>query len=80
MFLELEISRLLRSSKFSMALHAFEKSKASFVPKPRELRVLRGITDFTERTLLSHSPTTKELVYSDHDHRMLAIGIVEIEP
>lgn len=78
--IELEISRLLRSSKFSMALHTFGKTKKPFVPKPREMRVLRGTADIPEKKLLSHSPTTKELVLSDHDHRMLAVGIVEIEP
>lgn len=63
-----------------MELRTLRKGKALFVPKPREMNVLRGPADITESKLLSHSPTTKELIFSNHDHRMLAIGIVEIEP
>lgn len=63
-----------------MAFHSIGRGRSALCPRKSEKRVLRGLVDFKEKKLLTRSPTTKELIFTDHDHRMLAIGIVEIEP
>lgn len=78
--LEVELNRLLRSTKFNLMLHSFGKSRPIFTARKGEARVLKGTADIKERKLLTHSPATKELIFANHDHRMLAIGIVNIKP
>lgn len=76
----MELNRLLRSNKFNMVAHNIAKTKTTFFMRKGEKRILKGSADVQEKKLLTRSPTTKELVVTDHDHRMLAIGVVEIEP
>lgn len=63
-----------------MALHNIGHVGVAWSTNMNEQRVLKGIADIKEQKLLAHSPVTKEIVFSEHDHRMLAIGVVEIEP
>lgn len=77
---EIELHRLLRSEIFNMALHNTGRGRIAYAAKKREKETLKGTADIPEKKLLARSPTTKELILSDHDHRMLSIGIVEIEP
>lgn len=51
-----------------------------FARKPQEKQILRGSADVREKKLLQHSPAANEQLLVAHDHRMLAIGIVDIEP
>lgn len=73
------MNRLLRTDVFNMTLHNGTKGSA-FATTNQEKRVLAGAADKYERKLLQRSPAGKELIFANHDHRMLAIGIVEIEP
>lgn len=74
------MARLLRSDIFNLALHRGIRGGMSFTRQRGENRVLRGTADKVEKKLLQRSPAVRELILANHDHRMLAIGLVEIQP
>lgn len=71
----MEVNRILRSTHFNSAYRRHPS-----LQKEHERKVLRGTSDLKQRKVLQHSPALNEILKNAHDHRMLAIGVVEIEP
>lgn len=76
---ELEMNRMLRTEIFNAVSHRPKRSTIFDRCLP-EHRILAGAADLEERKLLQRSPTAKEILYGDHDHRMLAIGVTNFPP
>lgn len=77
-FLELETNRVFRSDIFNIIVH--RRNVAGFARTPAEDRVMIGASNRYERTLLQKSPLVKELIFGEHDHRMLGAGFKEFHP
>ncbi|XP_076250439.1 uncharacterized protein LOC143190175 [Rhynchophorus ferrugineus] len=74
--IEKETNRLLRTLCFSPV----ESSGLTLITTlPEEQRVLLGKAFKNERRLLHRSPAVQEIIFDDHDYRMLAIGIKNIK-
>lgn len=71
------MNRLLRSEVFNKKSH---QGRNIFRSTEGEDRVLLGTADHPERKLLQRSPVAKELIFSNHDYRMLMIGFLEAAP
>ncbi|KAJ8920497.1 hypothetical protein NQ315_005366 [Exocentrus adspersus] len=76
--IEKEMNRLLRTNLFSPFEHKLVKNQA-FDTTPEEDRILIGKAYRSERKLKHRSPAVQELIFDNHDYRMLAIGVANIE-
>lgn len=45
--------------------------------EPVEIPILQGVNCKTERKLLQRSPIIQEIMFADHDYRMLSIGVCD---
>lgn len=75
----MELTRLTNTDNFNVFVHQGRKSE-KLCTTQHEDEILQGVTDVKEPRLLQRSPLGKELLIGEHDHRMLAIGIVNFPP
>ena len=80
LFTEIEMNRLMRTDIFNVVIHHGGRGGNAFVKTPAEARVLLGTAHKEERKLLQRSPAAREILFADHDHRLLAVGFLECEP
>lgn len=78
-FSELELNRMVRTDLFNVIVHR-GKHVGLYDTTPEEQRILFGKVNIEESKLFKRSLTTRELVFGQHDHRMMAIGITEFPP
>ncbi|CAG9832661.1 unnamed protein product [Diabrotica balteata] len=76
--IEKELNRLLRTTIFSPMEHDQYKMY-QFLPTPEEARILKGKACTSEKKLLHRSPLIQEIVFDQHDYRMLCIGVTDVE-
>ncbi|KAL1508950.1 hypothetical protein ABEB36_003764 [Hypothenemus hampei] len=74
-WIDQELQRLLRTLNYSLV----ENTRRSTIEATQdERRVLLGKAFRTERKLLHRSPAIQEIIFDQHDHRLLSIGINDI--
>lgn len=76
--IEKELDKLIRTINFSPSEHS-ELKRELYVALPGEEQILRGRAFREEQKLLHRSPCIQELIRQDHDYRLLAIGITDVE-
>lgn len=74
---DIELNRLVRSEHFNLSSRRFNHIHETTA---RERQILRGISDLRRHKLMQRSGAINELFMNYPDHRMLAIGVLEIEP
>lgn len=70
---------MLRTEIFNVIRHKHKALKV-FERSLNESRILIGTADADEKKLLRRSPISREILYGNHDHRMLAIGVTKFPP
>ncbi|CAG9769540.1 unnamed protein product [Ceutorhynchus assimilis] len=75
LLIEKETNRLLRTNHYSPIEHA---GKPTPKDSQEEQRVLVGQSFQRERRLKHRSPAIQEIIFADHDYRLLSIGINDI--
>nr|XP_022904193.1 uncharacterized protein LOC111416413 isoform X2 [Onthophagus taurus] len=76
--IELEMNRMFRGDSFNLVTH--RKNVNASKRNPEEDRVLIGAANLFERKLLQRSPVIKELIFAEHDHRLLGAGVRLFQP
>ncbi|XP_022904192.2 protein phosphatase 1 regulatory subunit 36-like isoform X1 [Onthophagus taurus] len=78
LLIELEMNRMFRGDSFNLVTH--RKNVNASKRNPEEDRVLIGAANLFERKLLQRSPVIKELIFAEHDHRLLGAGVRLFQP
>ncbi|XP_015832912.1 uncharacterized protein LOC660702 isoform X1 [Tribolium castaneum] len=75
--IEIELNRLFRTEIFNTMSRI---RQSTFQTNAEENRVLLGKAFTQEKKLKHRSPAVQELIFDNHCYKMLAIGLLQVEP